>query len=505
MKTKLLLTLSLVLVFEVNSQEIDFGKFNSYVKKAMRDYSMPGLAIGVIRHGDIVFQQGYGVNKIGEDQRVSTNSMFGIASLSKAFTAASIGMLVEDGKLNWDDKVIQHLPNWKLNDPIVTNMMTIEDLLCHRSGLKTFDGDLLWYGSNYSRQEIITRIQHLPLSFEYRNGFGYQNIMYITAGEVIAKVSGMTWDKFVDTRILNPLGMAQTVSSITQYKENTKIAYPHLKGKPQELLNYDNSGATAALNSNLVNMLTWAKFWLNNGVHHGDTLLKPSTVEKIFSLETPLNVSGFDKSIGTHFKGYGLGWFLMDYNGKKIVHHGGGLPGYITKVALVPEEDMAIVILSNDMSSICTALMYRILDEAFGKDNQRDWSKDFSSYANRSDSLSQVKVEQQNAARKQGTTLSAPIESYAGTYADKYYGNATVTVEGKGKKARLKLVLEPAKKLFTATCDHWQDDTFVFKFNDQFLPRGFANFKIENGRVTGFTIDLPNPDFHFSNLDFVKQ
>ncbi len=504
MKIKALILAFTVFQVSLSAQEIDFVKLDRYIKKSMRDFKMPGLAIGIVQGGDIVFQQGYGYNMVGEDTRTSTNSMFGIASLSKAFTAASIGMLVEDGKLNWNDKVTKHLPDWKLSDPVVTNMMTIEDLLCHRSGLKTFDGDLLWYGSNYSREEIITRIRHLPLSFEYRNGFGYQNIMYITAGEVIEKASGMSWDKFVDTRILNPLGMTQTVSSITKYKENTKIAYPHLNRVPQKLLNYDNSGATAALNSNMVDMLTWSMFWLNEGIHHGDTLLKSSTVRKIFSLETPLTVSGFDRRNGTHFKGYGLGWFLMDYQGKKIVHHGGGLPGYITKVALVPEEDMAIVVLSNDMSSICTALMYKILDEAFGDKASRDWSKEFSGYAKVSDSLKQVKINKQNETRKTGTTLSAPLEAYAGTFEDKYYGKATVTIEGKGKRAQLKLVLEPAKELFMATCEHWENDTFVFKFNDEFLPRGFANFNVEGDQVVGFTIDLPNPDFHFSNLDFKK-
>lgn len=504
MKTKLITLLLIIASFSISAQEIDFAKFDKYVKKAMRDYKMPGLAIGVIQNGDIVFQQGYGVSMVGQDQRISTNSMFGIASLSKAFTAASIGMLVEEGKLSWNDRVTEHLPNWKLSDPVATNLMTVEDLLCHRSGLKTFDGDLLWYGSNYSRAEIITRIQHLPLSYEFRNGFGYQNIMFITAGEVIAKVSGMTWDKFVEARILKPLGMTQTVSSITKYKENTKIAYPHLKRKPQKLLNYDNSGATAALNSNMVDMMTWTKFWLNNGIHHGDTLLKASTVRKIFSVENPLNVSGFDASIGIHFKGYGLGWFLMDYNGKKVVHHGGGLPGYITKVALVPEENMGIVVLSNDMSSICTALMYKLLDEAFGE-SKRDWSKDFSTYGKKSDSLSIVKMNKQDQERKTETTPSVPLENFVGTYTDTFYGNASISIEGKGKKARLKLVLEPAKVLFTASCDHWENNSFVFKFNDEFLPRGFANFKVEGSKVTGFTIDLPNPDFHFSNLNFVKQ
>ena len=487
-----------------NAQDLDFGKLNSDVSKARKEHNVPGLAIGIVQDGDVVFQKGFGVTKIGEAQKVNTSSMFGIASLSKAFTAAAMGMLVDEGKLKWKDKVTDILPDWKLSDENVTAMFTVEDLLCHRSGLKTFDGDLLWYGSNYSRDEIITRVRHLPLSYDYRAGFGYQNIMYITAGQVIAKASGMSWDEFVNSKILEPLGMFKTNTSITKYKEGQNIAYPHLKGVPQKLINYDNSGATAAMNSNVVDMQKWIMFLLNNAIYEGDTLLKPKTLRKIWSVHNPLSVSPHDEKNGTYFKGYGMGWFLMDYQGVKVISHGGGLPGYITKVVLVPEKKMGFVIMTNDMSPVCTALMNEILDMIANKENARDWSLAYSKYGAMQDSLDFSKLEKQNSERKKETQIKAELLAFTGTYTDTYYGNATISILGKGRKARLQLVLEPAKKLFTATLEHWEDDSFVFNFNDEFLPRGFANFEIKDGKVTGFTIDLPNPDFHFSNLSFKK-
>ena len=487
------------------AQEIDFGKLNAYVSKSIKEHKIPGLAIGVVHKGDVIYQQGYGYCVNGETKRVNTSSMYGIASLSKAFTAVAMGMLVEEGKVNWDDKVIKHLPSWKLNDPVVTKLMTIEDLLTHRCGLKTFDGDLLWYGSNYTRKEIINRIQHLPLSYEYRNGFGYQNIMYITAGEVIEKVSGTSWDNFIRERIFSPLGMHKSNTSITAYKEGANIAMPHLKGVKQELLNYDNSGATAAINSNVVDMQKWMLFLLNGGAHHGENLIKKSTLDKIWSMQNPLPVGGFDKGNGTHFKGYGMGWFLMDYQGKKIVHHGGGLPGYITKVALIPEDSIGIVILTNDMSPICTAIMYKAIDMFYGVKESRDWSKEFADYGLKKDEAEKKKEEKQNSERKVDSKPSLETASMIGSYSDKYYGNASIVLEGKGKRAQMVLSLEPAKKLFTSNLKHWQDDTYVIVFNDPFLPRGFVTFDIAEGKVNGFKIDLPNPDFHFSNLDFKKN
>jgi CubicO group peptidase (beta-lactamase class C family) len=471
-KQVLLMVLATCSVAMLSAQDVDFGKLNAYVVKSMKEHKVPGLAIGVVHKGEIVFQQGYGKEKLGEDNRVNTSSMFGIASLSKAFTTMAVGMLVDEGKLNWNDKVVTHLPDWRLYNDTVTQMMTIEDLLSHRCGLKTFDGDLLWYGTNYSREEIITRIRHLPPSYNFRDGFGYQNIMYITAGEVIEKVSGMTWDQFIDQRIFKPLGMNKTNTSITKYKDIQNVAYPHLKAIPQPLLNYDNSGATAAINSNVVDMQKWIQFLLANGIWEGDTLIDRSTLRKIWSVHNPLPVGSWDEKNGTHFKGYGLGWFLMDYDGVKVIHHGGGLPGYITKLALVPEEDLGIIVMTNDMSSVSTALMYKIVDLFTEKPEQRDWSGEFAGYAAKRDSLDKVKMAKQDQERKTDTQPSLEKDKFVGTYEDPYYGKATIKMEGKGRKGRLVVSLLPAEKLFTSNMEHWENDTWLIKFNDPFFAKG---------------------------------
>lgn len=505
MMKNLIVSLSIIVCsLSALAQELDIGKINSRVAEVRKEHNLPGIAVGIIQNGEIEFQQGYGYAKMGESSKINTSSMFGIASLSKAFTAAAMGMLVDEGKVKWTDKVVDILPDWKLNDDAVTQMFTVEDLLCHRSGLKTFDGDLLWYGTNYSRKEIIKRIRHLPLSYDFRAGFGYQNIMYITAGEVIEKVSGTTWDNFVTTRILKPLAMFKTTTSITKYTEKHKIAYPHIDGKPQALMNYDNSGATAALNSNVIDMQKWIMFLLNEGIYDGDTLLQPATLHKMWSVINPLPVSPKQMESGTNFSGYGMGWFVNDFNGVKVVEHGGGLPGYITKVFLVPEREFGMVILTNDMSPACTALMKEILEMLTGVEKPVKWSQRYAAFMvkkNEADSLNEVN---QNNSRKLETQPGAEMSAFVGTYTDSYYGTATMAIVGKGKKARLQLTLDPAKEIFTAKLEHWENNTYVFNFKDEFLPRGFANFEIKDGVVSSFTIDLPNPDFHFSNLHFKR-
>jgi hypothetical protein len=252
-------------------------------------------------------------------------------------------------------------------------------------------------------------------------------------------------------------------------------------------------------------MQKWIMFLLSDGIYHGDTLLQTNTLRKLWSVMNPLPVSPREEAQGTHFKGYGMGWFLNDYKGMKVVEHGGGLPGYITKVYLVPEKEFGMVILSNDMSPVCTAIMKEVLQMLAGEKEPVDWSKRYAAYITKRDSITKQKEVEQNLNKAQGTSASASLGTFVGSYTDNYYGSATISVVGKGKKARLQLVLEPAKELFTAKLEHWENDTYEFRFADEFLPRGFAKFTVENGAVKGFKIDLPNPDFHFSNLDFKKQ
>jgi len=410
---------------------------------------------------------------------------------------------VEEGKIEWDDKVVKHLPDFKLYDPYITKHLTVRDLLCHRSGFATFDGDLLWYGSSYTREEVVQRIRHLPLKTGFRAEFGYSNIMYIAAGEVIEQVTGQTWDEYVHESFFKPLEMDESSTSVEGLKYDGSAAVPHLYGKPQQKINWDNSGPAASINSSVDDLLKWSQMWLNGGQYNGQRVLTKKTIDELWSAHTPIQVSSFDQLNGINFKAYGLGWNTFDYSGKKIVQHDGGLPGFISKICLVPDEKMAIVILANDMTWLNDALMYRIMDQHF-TDSNRDWASEYLTYFRSHEARKEAAEQKLLGERKTDTQPSMKLMGeYAGKYADKMYGNATIAVD----KKTLTLVLEPTKELFTAKLEHWEDDTFRFQFADEFLPPGFVNFEIDKARnkVTGFKIDLQNPDLHFSNLHFIKR
>lgn len=483
------------------SKQIEY--LDSYISKAASAYKIPALSIGIVKDGKVIMLKGYGVLKNGEKAKANEHSVYAIASLSKAFTTASLGMLVDEGKLNWDDRVIDHLPYFELHDPYVTMNMTIRDLCSHRCGLATFDGDLLWYGTDYSREEIVKRIRHLPLKQEFRSDFGYQNIMYITAGELIEAVSGQTWDEFVQERIFKPLNMDRSYTSFREIDLGDNVTYPHLKSEPIEHLSYDNSGATAAIHSNVEDLTKWLGFWLFNGIVESDTLLSTASIHEIHSQHTILSVGNFDRSNGTHFKGYGLGWFLFDYQGRKVIRHGGGLPGYISQIALVPEEDLGLIVLTNDMSSLPSALMYKIIDVFTQPEmNDRDWAGEFLEFRIKYDLRLEENKQKRIERRVRNTQPSRELAGFSGDFIDKMYGSAKIML----KEGSLWLEMTPTKDLFTAELKHWHYDTFQFRFNDPFLPEGYLTFESDaDGKIKGFVIDLPNPDFHFYNLHFEKK
>jgi len=326
--------------------------------------------------------------------------------------------------------------------------------------------------------------------------------MFITAGELIEAVSGTSWDDFIKERIYKPLDMDRSYTSFKDIDLKDNMTTPHLKGEPIFHLSYDNSGATAATHSNVDDMVKWIQFWLNKGVVGTDTLLSLSSINEIHMQQTVLRTSGFDARNGVHFKGYGLGWFLMDYNGVKVIHHGGGLPGYISKIALVPEKNLGVIILTNDMSWLPSAMTYKVIDAyTEGKMDDRDWAAEYLGYSQNNDKRLEEKEKLRHAARVEKTKPSKGLSDYTGVYEDPMYGKAIIAV--KDKKLHLEMV--PSKMLFTADLNHWHYDTFQFTFADPFLPEGFLTFELNsNGQVTGFKIDLPNPDFHFFNLNFER-
>ncbi|MFC2082395.1 serine hydrolase, partial [Bacteroidota bacterium] len=439
-------------------------EFDLYIQKAMDSLYVPGLAVGIIKDSSVVYSKGFGLINTDEDDAVDDETVFLIASCSKAFTAAAIGILVDEGKLDWDDRVIDHLPDFRLHDPYVTREMRISDLLTHRSGLATFDGDLLWYGTNYSSAEVIRRIREMPLKNSFRYKFGYSNLMFITAGEVIKAVSGKTWDDFLRKNIFAPLGMDRTTTLLKEKLEMDNIALPHLEKKPMEFINYDNSGPAASINSSVIDLLKWVQMWLSGGTINDTQILSSKSIEKLTSLQTVLNRSTPLKKHETHFRVYGMGWSMIDYAGRKIIAHSGGMPGYLARVVWVPEDNLGFVILTNDMTAVINPVEYKILD-LYLNDKDEDYiskavkrTRDYKKYQ------AKQKAER-DSSRISDTALSLALEDYAGTYSDKMYGDAEITFED----GELTLTMLPTKELFTSKMEHWHNDTFRIKFNDPFL------------------------------------
>lgn len=490
-----------VLIISSNIFAQENKALDSYLEQAVKDYDLPGLSISLVNKDAVYYKNAFGYKKIETKDAIDTKSVFAIASLSKAFTAAAIGMLVDEGKLDWNDRVVEHLPIFALSDEYVASQMTVEDLLCHRSGFDTFDGDLLWYGSNYSREEIIKRFSKYELSYDHRTNYGYQNIMFIVAGEIVAKLSGMSWEEFIQNRFFQPLEMNNSYSTFAGFEGEENKALPYVQGSLDEIRNYDNSGGAAAISSNVEDLSHWIQMWLNDGIYNGDTLLQAATVRKLLDLHTPISPSSFDRSNGIEFKGYAQGWFLMDYKGAKVAHHGGGLPGYISKIFIVPSEGIGGIILTNGETSLPNASMYKAIDMHRNTPDAKDWAAIYLNFKKRYEAYLDKKVEERNAMRNAKLKSNVDKQLLLGEYEDKVYGKATVSM----KDGKLIFSMLPAKEIFTSEMTHWQQNTYEIIFKDKFLPNGYVTFDLDaNGKVAGLKVELPNPDFHFYKLDFKR-
>ena len=488
-----------ILASPLRSQDVDFQALDRYIDNAVEDFELSGLALSVVKDGSVVFSRGYGYKNLETKEPMTTTALFNIASCSKAFTAACIGMLVTEQKLHWQDKVIDTIPEFRLADPYITKELNIRDILSHRSGLATFVGDLLWYETDYDNPEIIRRMRYLPIQNDFRSQFGYQNNMFMIAGEIIEEITGKTWSEFLVERVFLPLDMTESRSCSKHITAGQDIAMPHLNRKSQPLAIYDPNPA-GSIYSSVDEMSHWITALLNGGNWNGQQILAQEMIETLFTPHTILPVSAQMKNNGSHFNTYGLGWFLFDYSGRKIVEHDGGMPGYISKVTLVPEENLGFVILTNDMNNLTGALRYRILD-AFLNDQEKDWAAEYLEMRQKYEEAKEKQTSDRYAKRIEDTEPSLEPVAYTGVYTDKAYGNAQIEMENK----HLKQTLLPTEEKFVSRMEHWHFNTFRIKFKDEFLPEGFVTFRLNtDAEITGFSIDLPNPDFHFYNLDFKK-
>jgi CubicO group peptidase (beta-lactamase class C family) len=501
----------LCFAININAQKGPYKKeikeLNKYYEDAREDWEVPGLAVGIIKDGEVILAEGYGQQDVRKDSPVNSKTMFPIASNTKAFTSAALAILVDEGKISWNDKVTDYIPWFRLYDPYVSENMTVRDLLCHRSGLATFSGDLLWYGTDYDREEIIRRARYLEPVYGFREQFGYSNIMYLTAGEIIPVVTGNSWDDFIEKNFINKLGMERTTTTTTDLPKFSNVATPHTDFEGEviaiEYLNWDNIAPAGAIISCVDDVLKWLDLQLNHGIYQGDTIFTEQRSKEMWSQNTVLDVSSFaeENYPGMFFRSYGLGWGLSNYKGRMVVSHSGGYDGMISYTCMVPEENLGFVILTNKNSSLYNPLVYKTLDEFLGGE-EKDWSRFILGLVEDGEERQEEAEEKRKDSRVRRTSPSLDIEEYTGTYGGELYGNATVELKNK----ELVVQLVPAKK-FRGTLSHWHYDTFEIVFEEfPSLPPGTCTFVLgADGKVAEMKIDVPNPDFDFTELKFVKK
>lgn len=482
--------------------QIDLKSIDNYLEKARKDWKVPGMAVAIVKDGEVVLSKGYGVKELGKKDKVDKHTLFAIASNSKAFVASCLSDLVVREKLAWKDKVQDYLPYFMLyDDESISAMVTIEDLLCHRVGLGTFSGDVIWYKSNKSPEEIIKRAGSVPKAFEFRDGFGYSNLMFITAGEIIRQVTGAPWEEYVMRNFIDPLGMENTVISVKDLPSN--VATPHKptmdRGTvPSVWASWDSSSAAGGIISSANDMAKWMIMNLNGGEFDGEQFLDKEQQNLLWTPHTNFKLSeqSMENLPGRHFASYGLGWGLIDYHGTLMTSHGGGYDGMYSRVMMIPDIELGVVVLTNSMEGISTPLTYYIANQYLQKDD-RDWSAEYLEQA-QVDTDHKDEVEKRHALRRNGTQPTAKTSKVAGEYYDPMYGSITIS-ESEGQ---LRLEFEDAPSL-GATLAHWHYDTYEILWDEEhaWFDFGTISFQLDNNlEVQGIEFDVPNYDIFFHEL-----
>lgn len=483
--------------------------FDSYVTGALRALSTPGAAVAVVKDGRVLLAKGYGVRTLGAPAPVDAHTLFQIASNTKAFTTAALAILVDEGKLSWDDPVTRFLPGFQLYDPYVTRELTVRDLVTHRSGLGLGAGDLLWFHSNYTRAEIAHRIRFARPASSFRSAYAYDNVLYIVAGELFPAAASRSWDDFVKDRIFSPLGMTETGTTIAYFTSSSNAAAPHATddGKLQvvPIDSVDNTAPAGGIVSNVTDLAKWLVCRLDSGRYAGGRLFSERQAREMWSGQTILPIGDPEAPLAAlrpNFAEYGLGWRLRDYQGRKIVSHTGGLAGMSSQITLVPAEKLGVVVLTNSESDLMAALTYRLLDELLGATRPRtDWVAAFARAGQLARARADFALAAARTARDSASGPSLPIAKYAGPYRDELYGDATVALED--GRLVLRFGRSPA---FVGDLEHWQYDTFIAHWRTKHIEDAYVTFALNpDGSIDRFQVGAVSPqaDFSFDYQDLL--
>lgn len=501
---------------QLNYAQLSNKQIDALVKRTMETFEVPGIAVAVLKDGKVIHSEGYGTRSLKSGGEVDEHTLFGVASNTKAVTAAALAQLIDEGKLEWDSKVTSIIPEFKLYDPYVTSEFTVRDLLTHRSGLGLGAGDLMVFpASNVTTtDELIHNLRYLKPVSSFRTKYDYDNLLYIVAGEVVARVSGETYEDYVEKNILEPLNMERTAMSWHEIEDYSNVIDGHapVNGElvPVGLSFTEAANAAAGIYSSITDMSKWVQAQLNEGRYGEDLQKRLFSEQQHKEMWTPQTIIRTGKgNYNTHFKAYGLGWNLSDVNGYLQVTHTGGLLGIVSQVTMIPELELGIIVLTNQQSgSAFNSITHSILDSYFGikgKDRIKDYNESRLKWE-----AEGKKVEDQvwaDVAKQQAEGgCEVELSNFAGTYNDPWFGKVSITKEGDN----LRFVSANVSDL-VGDMSYYKGNTFIVKWDDRsLLADAFVIFSLDKqGKANGFLMEAvsPNTDFSFDfqDLDFTKE
>lgn len=489
---------------QLQAQQPSFitDSLETYIERGMKEWNIPGLSIAIVKDGKTVFMKGFGVKETGKPGPVDENTLFIIASNSKLFTGTSVAKLDYEKKLSLDDKVTKYIPWFRLYDSTSTKMVTVKDLLCHRLGTKTFQGDFTFWNSNLPKDSIIWKMRLLKPEGEFRQNYGYCNSAFLVAGEILKKVTGITWEQYVTENILQPVGMTNTYMNTAGIGNRTNVAVPYSSSfGPLSKLPYDeidNLGPATSMVSCVNDLRKWLQFQLDSGKVNSQQIIPWQVLQKTRDGNI---ITGTRKSpyYPTHFRAYGLGEYMTDYNGRQVFWHTGGAFGFVTNVCFVPEEKLGITILTNnDNQNFFEALRYQILDAYLGVN-----------YVNRSLFLQQF--QQQDLALKESLwknwddrvkkkpALPLAADAFVGTYYNHVYGDMQIIKENN----QLKVLLSHHPGI-TGKLEYMDNKTFLLTWSHPGYGKFAVAVEVKSGKVKA--IEIKASDFvEYDSYVFLKK
>lgn len=503
----------IISALSINAQ-IEDQQLDKLIQETLTTFEVPGISVGILKDGEVVYSKGHGVRSLTTKKDMTAETLVGVASNSKGFTCFALAMMIDEGKLNWDDPVRKHIPEFQLYDPWVTENFTVRDLVTHRSGMGLGAGDLMFFpeGNDFDVDDVIKGVKYLEPESSFRSQFAYNNNMFIIAGEVLKRVSGLSWEEFIETKIMKPVGMNASKASYNRVTDKSNIIDAHTRAEGEVIqIPHDwspTANAAGGIVSNVPDMLTWAKFLMNDAVtESGERLLSEDQFHELWQLQTPLRVRANDP-YDSNFRGYGLGWFVTDVKGgHKQVYHTGGLIGTVTQFTMIPDLDLAIVVLTNQMNGNAFNTITNTIKDSYLGYEDRNWIQSYgernSGYLKYNDSI-KAEVFAQVEKIKDSQKLPKP-EQIVGTYSDDWFGDIIISHDGEGYK--IKSVR--SSRLFGELLPY-NSTTYVAKWNDRSYDADvFVMFTFnEKGKAVAATMKYIAPitdfSFDFHDLELVK-